>query len=248
VKLREQGRTLRIGHRGAAALAPENTLRSLACAIELGCDLVEFDVLDLEDGTLVLAHSDDLAEVSHGAATGRVRTKTLAELRAVAPALPTLDEALAFVHDRSPATGLHVDLKASGCEHRVVEALRRRAAVERTVVSSFRPESLRAVALLEPSLARGLTYPHDRRRLRARRLLAPVAAAMLAGLRMMLPARVARMLGRSEAQAAMLYHGVVSRRAVERAHAAGAAVFAWTVDEPADLERPPDLRGYTLTP
>jgi glycerophosphoryl diester phosphodiesterase len=55
---------LRVGHKGAAALEPENTLRSLARAVELGCDLVEFDVLELHDGTLVLAHSDDLLEVS----------------------------------------------------------------------------------------------------------------------------------------------------------------------------------------
>ena len=75
------GRVLRIGHKGAAALAPEkhaalapeNTLRSLALAVELGCDLVEFDVLSLDDGTLVLAHSDDLREVSHGSSHGRVR-------------------------------------------------------------------------------------------------------------------------------------------------------------------------------
>ena len=66
-------RAFRVGHKGAAALEPENTLRSLQRAVELGCDLIEFDVLDLHDGTLVLAHSDDLLEVSHGAAAGRVR-------------------------------------------------------------------------------------------------------------------------------------------------------------------------------
>ena len=77
MNLRADGRALRVGHKGAAALEPENTLRSLQRAVELGCDLVEFDVLDLHDGTLVLAHSDDLFEVSHGAAHGRVRSSTL---------------------------------------------------------------------------------------------------------------------------------------------------------------------------
>ena len=61
---------LRIGHRGAAHLAPENTIRSLRAAVEQGVDLVEFDVLDLPLGPLVLAHSDHLDEVSHGRATG----------------------------------------------------------------------------------------------------------------------------------------------------------------------------------
>ncbi len=51
---------IRIGHKGAAALAPENTLRSIERALEVGVDMVEVDVLSLADGTLVLAHSDDL--------------------------------------------------------------------------------------------------------------------------------------------------------------------------------------------
>jgi glycerophosphoryl diester phosphodiesterase len=72
-RLRRDARVLRVGHRGAAALEPENTLASLRRAVELGVDFVEFDVLDLADGTLVLAHSDDLLEVSHGAAGGSVR-------------------------------------------------------------------------------------------------------------------------------------------------------------------------------
>src|SRR5262245_63330112 len=93
VELRAGAGPLRVGHKGAAALEPENTLRSLARAVELGCDLVEFDVLALLDGTLVLAHSDDLYEVSHGAARGPVRPLALEQLRAVAPEPPTLDEA-----------------------------------------------------------------------------------------------------------------------------------------------------------
>jgi glycerophosphoryl diester phosphodiesterase len=56
VNLRARDRPLVIGHKGAPALAPENTLPALAGAIELGCDLVEFDVLPLGDVKLVLAH------------------------------------------------------------------------------------------------------------------------------------------------------------------------------------------------
>ena len=95
--LRGEGPLIRVGHRGAAALAPENTLRSFEAALALGVDAIEFDVLDLVGGPLVLAHSNDLAEVSHGAAAGTVRDRSLAELRELAPELPTLDEALAFL-------------------------------------------------------------------------------------------------------------------------------------------------------
>ena len=73
--LRDDGPLIRVGHRGAAALAPENTLRSFEVALAAGVDAIEFDVLDLTDGPLVLAHSNDLAEVSHGAAVGTVRDR-----------------------------------------------------------------------------------------------------------------------------------------------------------------------------
>ena len=53
---RPTGRFARVGHRGASALAPENTLEAFALAVELGCDMLEFDVLDAADGTLVVAH------------------------------------------------------------------------------------------------------------------------------------------------------------------------------------------------
>jgi len=104
VKLRRgDGALLRVGHRGAAALAPENTLRSFEAALACGVDAIEFDVLDLVGGPLVLAHSNDLAEVSHGAAAGWVRERSLDELRELAPELPTLDEALDFLAGRHVA-------------------------------------------------------------------------------------------------------------------------------------------------
>ena len=65
--LRGDGPLLRVGHRGAAALAPENTLRSFEAALACGVDAIEFDVLDRGDGPLVLGHS--LAELGPEPAT-----------------------------------------------------------------------------------------------------------------------------------------------------------------------------------
>ena len=56
-------------------------------------------------------------------------------------------------------------------------------------------------------------------------------------LRRALAARVPAMLERAGAKALMLQHAVVSAAAVERAHEAGAAVWAWTVDDPMELAR-----------
>jgi glycerophosphoryl diester phosphodiesterase len=237
LNLRADGRPLRIGHKGAAALEPENTIRSLARAVELGLDLVEFDVLDLLDGTLVLAHSDDLREVSHGAASGRVRSRSLAELRRLAPELPTLDDALAFLAANPPRVGLHVDLKWHGYEAEAVDALRRHGLVERTLVSTVHPRSLRAIAQLEPGLTRGLTYPWDRHNLGRRLVLAPLTLGTLEALRRALPYRIGLLLARADAHAAVLQYRVVSRAAVRRCHALGAPVLAWTVDSPTLFRR-----------
>ena len=230
--LRQDGRVWRIGHRGAAALAPENTLASLERAIAEGVDLVEFDVLALGDGTLVLAHSDDLWEVTRGAARGRVGTQTLAELRDVAPALPTLDEALEFLGSHAPGVGLHLDLKWVGYEEGVVAALRRAGAVERALVSSFFPRSLRAVGTLEPRVRRAFSYPLDRHGVTRWRPLAPAILAAAFAVRRTLPRRIGRLLDAAGATVATLQYLVVSRSVVERCHARGAAVFAWTVDDP----------------
>src|SRR5207245_7977846 len=68
-----------IGHRGAAARAPENTLAGLRCAKELGCAWVEFDVRLTGDGALVLCHDSRLDRTTTG--RGRVAAQPLAAIR-----------------------------------------------------------------------------------------------------------------------------------------------------------------------
>jgi glycerophosphoryl diester phosphodiesterase len=234
---RPRGQFARVGHRGASALAPENTLRALELAVELGCDMLEFDVLDLADGTLVLAHSNDLYEVSHGVARGRVRSRTLDGLRRVAPDLPTLDEALAFCAERLPGVGLQVDLKRRGIEEGVVEALHRHEVLDRSWVSGFDAAALRRVADLETDLPRSYTLPRDRFGISKRGPLAPVVRAALASLGSSLPRRLPVLLARAHAVAATLHHSVASAAAIARAHEIDVAVYVWTVDDPALAQR-----------
>jgi glycerophosphoryl diester phosphodiesterase len=194
---------LRIGHRGAAALAPENTIASLSLAVELGCDLVELDVIAV-DGTLVLAHSPD-------------------EL----PGEPaTLDEALAFL--APSGRGIQVDLKEAGTEAAIVDALRRHDVVDRSLVSTAWPRSLRTLHELEPELARGLTYPEDRHGVSGRRMLAGLVRPGLAAMRSVLALRLPRMLAAANANVAVLHLQVVSDSVVRRCHALDVPVLAWT--------------------
>jgi glycerophosphoryl diester phosphodiesterase len=232
--LRGEGPLIRVGHRGAAALSPENTLRSFDAAVAAGVDAIEFDVLDLVGGPLVLAHSNDLFEVSHGRAAGTVRDRSLAELREVAPELPTLDEALAYFADR-PELAVHVDLKLQTRLDELAAALDRYGLVARTVVSSFHRPSLRALAHAAPALRIGFTYPEDRHGVSRRPALRPVIRLSLAAFRAALARRVPAMVASTGAAALMLHHAVVSPATVDRAHASGAAVWAWTVDLPHEL-------------
>jgi glycerophosphoryl diester phosphodiesterase len=198
--LRDGGPLIRVGHRGAAALAPANTLRSIELALKAGVDLVELDVLGLPGGAVVLGHS-----------AGELTDEPM-----------TLDDALAFLSRHAPGTGIVADVKNRGYERGLVDSIRRADALERTVVSTSFVSSLREVARLEPGLTRSLTYP--RRRLGA-------------ALRRTLPARIGRMLARADASAATLNHRVISRAVVERCHALGAAVLAWTVNDPVLVRR-----------
>jgi glycerophosphoryl diester phosphodiesterase len=205
--LRGDGRALRVGHRGAAALAPENTLAALCAAVDHGMDAVEFDVLADVDDRLVLAHS--VLELPHKRAT--------------------LDEALAYIGSTQVAA--HLDLKQRGLEDRIARALRDHGLVERSFVSSLDHVALRDLRRHEPRLQVGLSYPEDRYGVARYRVAAPAIRVGLAGLRGALPRLIGRWLARAGAAAAVLHYELVTPRIVDRCHDMGAAVWAWTVND-----------------
>jgi glycerophosphoryl diester phosphodiesterase len=212
---RRNGRPLRIGHRGARALATENTLRSFRAAVETGVDLVEFDVIAGPEGALVVAH----------------------DLGAVGPDTPTLDEALRFFVDEAPTTGVHLDLKLTRCEREVVDAVRRRGLVDRCFVSSYYFGTARAVAAHDGALRTGFTVPRRVFRLSDKGRSAPVARVGLRLLRAVTPLVVRPLLSATRATALVLHHSLVTERSVRAVRGRGAAVVTWTVDDPVELAR-----------
>lgn len=205
--LRGDAPPLRVGHRGAAALAPENTLEALAAALEHGVDAVEFDVLADRDDRLVLAHS--LLELPDPQAT--------------------LEEALEYL--APTGVGVHVDLKQRGLEQRVAEALVRHDLLGRSLVSSLDHGALRDLRSHEPRLRVGLSYPEDRLGVARYRAAAPAIRLGLAGLRRALPRMIGRWLERAGASAAVLHYALISPATLARCHARGAAVWVWTVND-----------------
>jgi glycerophosphoryl diester phosphodiesterase len=234
---RRDGRLVRIGHRGAAALAPENTLDSFRAAIEAGVDLVELDVLALRDGELVVAHSHDLHEVSHGRLSGSLQEWTLPALRAACPEVPTLSETLAFFAEEATAVGIHLDLKVRGREAEILDAVAKWRVIDRCFVTSFDPRSTRAFARWASDVRVGITVPRSVLGISDDGRAAAAARVGLTVVRTVMPRLVPSTLSLARASALVLHHSAVRREVVERAHGCGAAVVAWTVDDPRELAR-----------
>ena len=218
-------RPLLVGHRGAAGLAAENTLRALAAGVEHGVDAVEFDVVALTAGDLVVTHDESLVPL------------TLVAARERRPGLLTLDEALAWLAGSAPGIAAHADVKCPGREEEIVGALARHGLLGRSLVSSTQPATLRRFAVAAPALPRALGFPHDRHGASDWPWLAPVAASALVAMRCALPLRIAAMLRASSATVAALERRVVSAAVVSRCHALGVPVHVWTVNDPAEATR-----------
>jgi glycerophosphoryl diester phosphodiesterase len=212
---RRGGRPLRIAHRGASALARENTLEAFRAALKVGVDLVEFDVVALETGELVVAHSGG----------------------EIVPETPTLDEALRFFVEEAPDVGIHLDLKLTERERDVVEAVRRHGLSERSFVSSYYFGTARTIGAVDDGIRIGFTVPRRLFRVSEQGRSAPIARVALWILRRLTPPLVAPLLKATRATALVLHHSLVTNASVRAAHERGAAVVAWTIDDPDELAR-----------
>lgn len=148
-------RTLRLAHRGDWRRAPENTLPAFLAALDVpGCDGLEFDVRASRDGVAVCYHDETLTRV-HGVRR-RVASLNAAQLGGLG--VPTLAEALAAIPRRA-----FLDVELKGDPGRgAFEALiaGRGPGLERAVISSFEPATLRRFGGWAPTWPRWLNA-HD---------------------------------------------------------------------------------------
>lgn len=133
-----------IGHRGAKALAPENTLAGIRAASQCGADAVEVDVRLTKDGALVLMHDDTVDRTTSG--KGRVEDLSLNEIKEIdadGEKVPTLEEALDLVQKLDLLAV--IEMKEEGIEELVANAANGGNAVndKRVIVTSFYHSSLR---------------------------------------------------------------------------------------------------------
>lgn len=147
-----------IGHRGAAALAPENTLRSFEAALALGVDQVETDVQVTADGYLVCIHDDTVDRTTNG--VGPVSSFTLAEIKGFdageGERIPTLEEVLSEVRGRAI---LQIELKGEGTVEPTLQTLETaRIRPDEVVLLCFDPMRLQRVRELRPDLPTCLLF------------------------------------------------------------------------------------------
>ncbi len=140
-----------IGHRGASAYEPENTIRSFMKAIEMGVDAVEMDVRLTKDGIPIVIHDEDLKRVC--GVDAKVRDLTLEEVKKYkvfgSEPIPTLEEALNAIDSR---VGVLIELKEVGIESKVLEIVDKLGLKENVLIISFYLEALEKVRQLDSSI------------------------------------------------------------------------------------------------
>jgi glycerophosphoryl diester phosphodiesterase len=221
-----RGRPLIIAHRGASAVAPQNTLAAFRRAAELGADGVELDVHLSADGVPVVIHNFDVDGLTDG--IGKVTDKTLAELKELdagekfAPQfagerIPTLAEVLEALEGKLL---VNVELKdvspaGVGLEEPVAEVVRQHGMESKVLFSSFNPFTLRRMRPLAPNIPSGLLYAHDLPTYLRRAWLGPFTP------------HEAR---HPDAE-------MTDARLVKWCHARKLRINVWTVDDPAEMKR-----------
>ena len=218
-----------IGHRGASAYAPENTMLAFDLALDLGAEALEFDLRLTSDGVPVVHHDPTLLRTAGVAAA--VGSLTL-------DALQTVDAGCRFTPDggrtfpfrghgirvprlvdvlaRYPDTPLLIELKEVQVAAPALRVLEDARAADRCVIAGFDAAAL--APFRRPPWNCGAATAD------AARLYFPA----MAGLR--LPALTVKAYS-----VPVRWRGlpIPTRRFVRAAHAGGASVHVWTVDEPA---------------
>lgn len=210
-------RPLVIAHRGASGYRPENTRLAFELAIEQRADMIETDLHRTRDGAIVLSHD---AELGHLSAEGEVADRTLAEIQALdagnGEPLPSLDETLDAFGARIP---WNLEFKKSGhgyyegIEAQALAAVEARGLLDQTLFSSFYDPVLERLRAISPGARIAL-------------LVSPrfPGAAV----------RRARSLG---AEAINPEASIATPELVAEAHAAGLAVYVFTVDSADQMRR-----------
>lgn len=227
-----------LGHRGASAVAPENTIAAFSQAIQDGADGIEFDVRLSSDGVAVVIHDDTLDRT--GLVAGAVSTLTAAQLQQIdvgswftrrsggqtfaKETIPTL--AAVFDLFASNNGVLYVEMKcaepeAPALSEAVVRQIDEYQMRERVVVESFALSAIAEVKRID-------------RRVRTAALFEPRLSKPVSTIR---PQTILKLARQHHADEIALHHTLARTRVVHAAKEEGFEVVVWTVDDVTWIER-----------
>lgn len=146
-------------HRGASAYAPENTFLAFYTGLYMGANGIETDVQMTKDGVLVLFHDDTVTRLT--GADGSVSDYTLEQLRQFTFEKNGLTDKIVVFEDFLQKFAFHrltfaIEIKQAGTEKQIADMIRKYNIEEKTVVTSFMPQSIQAVKVYAPQLGVGL--------------------------------------------------------------------------------------------
>jgi len=148
------------GHRGAAGLAPENTLSSLRIGLTYA-DRIEIDVHQTKDGHIVVMHDATVNRTTNG--RGRIKNMTLKELREldagywfgeefIGEKIPTLEEAIDVVCEQKILLIEIKDHKYKNIEEKVIEIIKSEKVEAKVIVQSFSNATLQRLHSIDPNI------------------------------------------------------------------------------------------------
>lgn len=223
-----------LGHRGASAVAPENTLAAFSRAISDGADGIEFDVRLSRDGVPVVIHdatlkrtglidrpvcdlnADELQQIDVG--NWFVHKQQSNRASFIAEKLPLLEQVFELFRGNSGV--LYVELKCDGNEGaalaaEVVRLIHESQMADRTVVESFDFAAIAAVKTIDSGIRTAALFePKVSRPISTVRRLKMVDSALAVG-----------------ADEIALHYTLAGHRVVEKARREGLDVVVWTVDD-----------------
>ena len=216
--LRGRDAAVVIAHRGASAVAPENTLAAVDEALAQGADFVEIDVQETADDEIAVLHDSDLMKIAGvdlkiwDATRERLANIDIGsffDARFKAERVPRLEEVLERSRGRAKVV---IELKYYGhtkaLEQRVVDLVEALGQADNVVVMSLEYEAIQKIRALRPRWTVGL-----------------------------LTAKAVGDLTELDADFLAVNAGIANRRFVRRAHAKGKLVYVWTVNDPVQMFR-----------
>jgi glycerophosphoryl diester phosphodiesterase len=211
-----QNDILIIGHRGASAISPANTLKAFKKAIELKADYVEFDIHITKDEEIVIIHDSDTYNTT--GVNGLVKDMTLEQLKQLnagdGEKIPTLKELISIANNK---IGLQIEIKATNLLEKLIDILKKENLLKTPIISSFMIDELLKLKQLKPELKVGLLTSVE---LRKPKLLM----------------RKIDKIAKNDFFSIHPYYSNTNKEVVDYAHDLGLKVIVWTVNDKNNIE------------